>query len=548
MAAEVDQHYSGWSHGELTGQDQSQEVPQMGVHGSISFGRYAVESLSWEKRSIFTFNRCQEELDKLKRPGLVAQKKAYFEEYYRRIRALKVLEVNPQSELTLDYAGDGSISGQSNEDELAAQVESFDDGTEKATDLREATTKVILEEEKNYCESITVNHLNFDPLLSSTKSLENFEDEKNPHYTQMQQLDTDSKSHSYTNCKDQNNLLSLDKKELSLECDISAHKNDSNFAAPESALSATSSRLDYSECIEVDNPEIRRTASFSNRASPRLKDAYGSDSTCKSQKKSSQDQKQFPKASKEDNNTGSSKAIANRVASNFQFSSVTLHKPSRGARCNVTVPRPFSFATNRRAALASNCSDGAAKLNCEASPLMDGKNARIAQDTTRKTAIFDGLANKGLKDRRDHGGVQNLPLPQTTMNTCPSGRPLKARSCNLPSCDTADLHGEVNMVPTMAAKWKKPKEGKVESRLTSAVCGVTSRTVALRQTVNSRAESPKVVSSRATNTLLDGRKTLNGELAVDRRKPRYTNSDAREATVAIISLQFQSRSHRLFHA
>ncbi|XP_035544793.1 protein WVD2-like 7 isoform X3 [Juglans regia] len=65
-------------------------------HGSISFGRFAVESLAWEKRSVFSHNRCQEELEKFKAPGFVAQKKAYFEEYYGRVRAMAALQVKQQ--------------------------------------------------------------------------------------------------------------------------------------------------------------------------------------------------------------------------------------------------------------------------------------------------------------------------------------------------------------------------------------------------------------------------------------------------------------------
>jgi hypothetical protein len=67
-------------------------------HGSISFGRYAMESLSWEKHSIFSHDTRQEELDKLTSPGLVAKKKAYFEDYYKKIRALKALEEDQPTE------------------------------------------------------------------------------------------------------------------------------------------------------------------------------------------------------------------------------------------------------------------------------------------------------------------------------------------------------------------------------------------------------------------------------------------------------------------
>ncbi|KAL4344844.1 hypothetical protein AHAS_Ahas11G0219000 [Arachis hypogaea] len=47
--------------------------------GSISFGRFETEPLSWERRSSFSHNRYLEEVEKCSKPGLVTQKKAYFE-------------------------------------------------------------------------------------------------------------------------------------------------------------------------------------------------------------------------------------------------------------------------------------------------------------------------------------------------------------------------------------------------------------------------------------------------------------------------------------
>ncbi|GAY62496.1 hypothetical protein CUMW_218250 [Citrus unshiu] len=64
--------------------------------GSVSFGKYSTEALAWEKRSVFPHDRFQEELDKFKNPGLVAQKKAYFEEYYKKLRAIKGLQAQQQ--------------------------------------------------------------------------------------------------------------------------------------------------------------------------------------------------------------------------------------------------------------------------------------------------------------------------------------------------------------------------------------------------------------------------------------------------------------------
>ncbi|KAA8528019.1 hypothetical protein F0562_035112 [Nyssa sinensis] len=103
MATDTDHHpsyYNNWSRPDCVPLDSqhSQEVSisELIGHGSISFGRFATESLAWEKWSVFSHNRCQEELEKFKAPGLVAQKKAFFEEYYRKIRALKKLQAEQQ--------------------------------------------------------------------------------------------------------------------------------------------------------------------------------------------------------------------------------------------------------------------------------------------------------------------------------------------------------------------------------------------------------------------------------------------------------------------
>ncbi|XP_052178854.1 uncharacterized protein LOC127792413 isoform X2 [Diospyros lotus] len=93
-------HSNNWSQPSCLPTDlqHSQEVYNSSLldHGSISFGRFAVESLSWEKWSVFSHNKRQEELEKFTAPGHVAQKKAYFEEYYKKIRAMKQLQAEQQ--------------------------------------------------------------------------------------------------------------------------------------------------------------------------------------------------------------------------------------------------------------------------------------------------------------------------------------------------------------------------------------------------------------------------------------------------------------------
>ncbi|XP_057849206.2 uncharacterized protein LOC131060118 [Cryptomeria japonica] len=71
---------------------QIEPASQLLDHGSISFGRFSIESLAWEKWSSFSQNRCLEEVQRCSAPGSVAKKKAYFEAYYKRIAAQKALQ------------------------------------------------------------------------------------------------------------------------------------------------------------------------------------------------------------------------------------------------------------------------------------------------------------------------------------------------------------------------------------------------------------------------------------------------------------------------
>ncbi|GMJ13164.1 hypothetical protein like AT1G24160 [Hibiscus trionum] len=60
-----------------------------GLEVLVSFGRFENDLLSWEKWSTFSPNKYLEEVEKCATPGSVAQKKAYFEEHYKKIAARK---------------------------------------------------------------------------------------------------------------------------------------------------------------------------------------------------------------------------------------------------------------------------------------------------------------------------------------------------------------------------------------------------------------------------------------------------------------------------
>lgn len=109
-------------------------------HGSVSFGKYAAESLAWEKWSVFSHNRAQEELEKFN--GLVAQKKAYFEEYYRRIRALKKAEAEAEAE-ALEAA-----EAEAQTQETTPHLESYQDDLTATSSAEESIDDTGSKEEK----------------------------------------------------------------------------------------------------------------------------------------------------------------------------------------------------------------------------------------------------------------------------------------------------------------------------------------------------------------------------------------------------------------
>jgi len=65
--------------------------------GSISFGRFELETLSWERRSTFSHNRYLEEVVKCATPGSVTQKRAILEAHFKKKPLLPQASLENQS-------------------------------------------------------------------------------------------------------------------------------------------------------------------------------------------------------------------------------------------------------------------------------------------------------------------------------------------------------------------------------------------------------------------------------------------------------------------
>ncbi|CAO2039248.1 unnamed protein product [Urochloa humidicola] len=274
MAADVGQRFSGWSYSDSPYSDhnpQDYSVQQMVLnHGSVSFGRFASESLSWEKRSVFDHNRRQEELRTLTAPGLVAQKRAFFEEYYKRARHLKAQGATHQSDATMEERNDESNGHSRQADELPA-VMSEDPVASAPSSSSEPSTEVNSSDERKSQDAHDLGYLTFNPLFSQTAGLQSIQEEvrsssgqKQYHYQEFPCTAQTSSKHGFS-CE------ATERKVLAPRRVVTNNNGESNVAGSKIVLPKASIQ---SEGLEVGHEKrgARKSVAIVNRSTRISKD------------------------------------------------------------------------------------------------------------------------------------------------------------------------------------------------------------------------------------------------------------------------------------
>ncbi|XP_018682654.1 protein WVD2-like 7 isoform X2 [Musa acuminata AAA Group] len=496
MATEVDQACYGWSHQELSDHDAYQEVPVSQVldHGSVSFGRFAVETLSWEKKSIFTRNRRQEELEKYRTHGLVAQKKAYFEEYFKRIRAVKSMQENQQSEITEDYGDDASISSQSGEEnKTTAELKYHGDqaanvGNDQPEDgpigvgilhgdLEKLSNGVAMEQTTHPIEALQTsplssstrsfkdnqeeNHYDYgdpeklsngvameqtthpiealqtSPLSSSTRSFKDNQEENHYDYAlQMQHLNQkllkDEACIGSQQNIDQHDISCLDEKWVSDgNVNLSYNHKTQIAASGIAAFARRNPKPERSMLKQVENStrdkNLQNKNTYKKESMPTSKLKISSSAknnlnlSCKRKSELKPSNGLNPvqgKISKAENTARSKNAAADKLLSKYKSTSDSSCKPLTEGRSKITIPRPFSFATEKRAAASSSLKDDTPRLisnasNRTAPSLSHEKGITIVPSTTGTATIDNGVKGRVLENKRSI----NLPRGNKT-NRC----------------------------------------------------------------------------------------------------------------------------------
>ncbi|XP_009404941.2 protein WVD2-like 7 isoform X1 [Musa acuminata AAA Group] len=520
MATDVDQAYRDWSQVELPEGDESHEpsVSQMLEHGSISFGRFPIESLSWERKSVFVHNRCQEELEKFN--GLVAKKKAYFEERYRRIRAMKAQQ-NQQTELTLDYSGDGSISSQSGEEDGAASLD--ESARDAAANTGQSSEEVkpgpSFEQEINWnrpqqgCldpESIFQNPTSSRGILQETEP-----DKTSIDTVLVQPLETESSLPLTGDVEIVSNCSSnLDNEET-----LQKHKNlvsnfESRSVTQETASSATKTK----------SRQLQSRKSLANKSLSNVKDSaavrHGQNVKGETKLNVVRPSKVLKNPSQKMANQTPCKSTASRIESNARTAMNASKAPLTEACSNITSPGPFTLVMERRA----NSRGSAAKLdpgslNNQASSLSHAKGGLSVQNMLRKTSATSEITSRrGAEIKRDLKEVKKKPLAvdsryASSKITESHVGPPKSRSVNLPARNKSTCNGGTEY-KIATAKGTNENEGHARMRESQRVTGKTTGPS------TSGMGTKKVLSTREADISCSGRKPGLDDLSLDGRKTR----------------------------
>lgn len=448
MATYTDHHQAycdNWGCSDLPSEHEDPQgisISEILNHGSISFGRYAAEPLAWEKWSVFSHNRCQEELEKFKAPGLVAQKKAYFEEYYRRIRALKAAEAEAQKQETTHHP-------EPYQDDLTATT-SAEDSINDTGSKEEEQTSVVTQIQFSDTET-TFPNLSGDSIENKSEVAE--------------------RQRSYSSS-------SNGEASVGYEADVSysaldlAHSPE--VASPEPVpQSDSSSEAAQQNGLVSDMGTVNLSSSKREDHAPVLK-PKGTVASARNKAKLDCRTRNNVQKPSEKLKPSSQKKVAGNAGGKLQASRKTTPKPAGNMRPNsVSSHRPpptkvptgatvlhSSIARDKPVPSPSTIRSVQTMISLNPKVLPEKLTSRLpvntlsrsaVQSTPKEITIKDGMRNVATENRSVRGGVARKSLDLTGCNMTPKGgqseklRP-KAMSTTLPARNKSNQNSGIEFL------------------------------------------------------------------------------------------------------
>ncbi|WVZ75008.1 hypothetical protein U9M48_023113 [Paspalum notatum var. saurae] len=541
MAADVGQRFNGcWSYSDLPYNDhnaQDSSIQQMVLnHGSVSFGRFAAESLSWEKRSVFDHNRRQEELRKLTAPGLVAQKKAFFEEYYKRARHLKAQGGTPETQATMDQRSDDStVEHSSQADELPVAM-SEDPVASAPSSSFEPSTEVSSSDERKCQDGHGLGYLTFNPLFSQTEGLQNIQDEERSNSGQKQYCDQEFPCTAQTSSNHGFGSEAIERKVLAPRHVVSNENDESNIVGSRIVLPLASLQ---SECLKVD-PEkrgARKTIPIVNRIAKISKDLPTSviniprvDLRANLENRRSQDLKDpFHKRVEmklralsdrmdADRTTASSRSTSyqppERAMTSFRSSCQNADRLATSSRSSLCQNTVRALATSKLAAQASHKYLKGVKHSDALGGIFFNKGS-----VNNSNAIGKSVAKFSVMPSSSQVGAKPSKTSQVTLKRVPGPTSVKSVSQNKRS--SSENLPPAAKAPKISNAANVVAKTEVVQKSRSASNPVGGRNVMSKRPANSNEQNRKAIASSAGNLAESSmRSNLKGGPSLTKNKPR----------------------------
>ncbi|KAK9270975.1 hypothetical protein L1049_026563 [Liquidambar formosana] len=501
MATDTDQHQTfcnNWSRPHLQSDPQKPQavsISQILDHGSISFGRFTAESLAWEKWSVFSHNRHQEELEKFKAPGLVAQKKAYFEEYYKKVRAMKALQAERQGTTPSSSLQDEQTTSKSvqNSVDITMSKEEKKTSNDDQFQFSDAEVTTCL---------YSMGGSTGDKLEEITKKQSDFCDNRNDKVSMKDEIDI-----SLSTIEPEHSAKEVDPESIHTSSEASLQDN-----LVSSAVKCNANTL------EDHAPVLKAKGTVASAKNKTKLDCRTKKDTVKPSKelKPSLHKKITGKA---DNSIISSKGTTPRAASKIRSDSVSSHGPLAEV-CSSVTSLHTSFAKDKVVSSSNIIKGGQEKsiLNLKGLakrlPTRHAQGHLSVQHTSEEITVNGGVKNIDLENRTCNG-VSKKFLELNSQRMIPKGglsekqRP-KVMSMNVRAHNKSNQNVGIEFGRGSYVREGKQKEGKeeIKTRLGRDPKSASSMRSSFHKAPNSKLEH-KIASSRS------------GDLTHAQREPKY---------------------------
>ncbi|KAF9661552.1 hypothetical protein SADUNF_Sadunf19G0080600 [Salix dunnii] len=480
---------------------QDMSISQIMDCNSISFGRYASDTLAWEKYSAFSHNRCQEELEKFKSPGLVAQKKAYFEEYYKKIRVMKGLQAEQETTQT-----DPNQNGQ----EITAQEQNSVGFEASKEDIKPSNTRQeesVADVHRSKEENKHSNDYKIQVLDSHTT------DTVNPS---TGGINDGAEEDSYFDGN--SGRASKDgEKRLCVSSRIAKHSMEGGSSSCSPSVKSTFKTTQKESLVSnevkqggsqlmMQGSSVRVKGTVSSAANrTKLDCKISKDVVKRSQKPNSSVCREIK--SKEDVSLAPGKRITSKTASNIKSDRVQYRRQLSEVQSSTTVPRA-SLKTDKMVSLSSNIRGSLRKTNSTPKSFADRLPAtpsvltRSVQRSSKEITNISRLRKISVDKRSCDGfgqrslglsGHHSLPKSRESGNQGP-----KVMLKNLSDRNKSNQNTVLKCGPISSLKGKRQTKG-----IDEIVAGLEPKSVSSKGTSIQRASNLKPVNKIATSQSVD---------------------------------------------